>query len=300
MTIDIEALRTQKYSDRLELLSQQMKPILAQFSREEDAKGAKAFRMESQLNATNAVERTTRAKPAIDIDVIHDGRWVFPRTFDWGKVIDAIDLNQTNILPQSKYVMSAIAALNRQSDDLFTGAFFGDAQTDETGSTTTSFPAAQQVAVTVGPGANTGLNIPKLRNAQKILLEGDVMLDAEEIHIGIAPFQHDELLALTQIVSTDFNLAPGDRPVLEDGFVRRFLGMNFHISNRLPTDANAFRRLPVWVPSGMGRGTWQALKGEVRKRPDLQGNPDYAEATMTNGYTRLEEAKCVEIKCSEV
>lgn len=171
--------------------------------------------------------------------------------------------------------------------------------TGETGGTSTTFPAAQQVAVTVGPGSATGLNIPKLRNAQKILLEGDVDADNEEIHIGIAPFQHDELLALTQIVSTDFNLAPGDRPVLEDGFVRRFLGMNFHISNRLPTDTNSYRRLPVWVKSGMGRGVWQTIKGEVRKRSDLQGNPDYVEATMNTGYTRLEEAKCVEIKCSE-
>lgn len=296
---DIEALRTQKYSENLALLAQQMQPLLAQHAMEQDASGAKAFRMTSQIESTDVVERTESAKPAVNIDVNHDGRWVYPRTFDWGKVVDDINLLETNIAPQGQYARSAVAAMNRGEDDLFTSAFFGDAKTGETGSTTTSFTAGNQVAVTVGPGSATGLNIPKLRAAQKILLQNDIDIDNEEILIGVAPHQHDELLALTQIVSTDFNLAPGDRPVLEDGFVRRFLGMRFIISNRLPTDSNSYRRLPVWVKSGMGKGIWKPISGEVRKRSDLQGNPDYVEATKTTGYTRLEEAKCVEIKCAE-
>jgi hypothetical protein len=41
------------------------------------------------------------------------------------------------------------------------------------------------------------------------------------------------------------------------------------------------------------------IHGVVRNRPDLQGDPDYVEAGMMFGFTRLEEAKCVEIKCAE-
>lgn len=291
---DIEALRTQEYSTNLALLSQQMTPKLAPYASVQQASGSKAFRMLSQIDETSASLRTTRAKPAVNVDVTHDGRWVYPQMYDWGKVIDDIDLLQTNISPQGAYVRSAVAALNRVQDDLFTEAFFGTAKTGETGATSTTFATANQVAVDLG-GSAEGLTVQKLRQAQKILLDNDVDIDMEQIYIGVSPKQHDDLLALTQVVSTDFN----ERPVLVDGMVRKFLNMNFIISTRLPTDTNSYRRLPVWVPSGMGKGSWKEISGVIRNRPDLQGDPDYAEASMMVGFTRLEEAKCVEIKCSE-
>lgn len=293
---DIQALRSQEYSTNLELLSQQKTAKLATFCMEQSASGSKAFRMTSQIDKTNAVRRTTSAKPAINVDVTHDGRWVYPLMSDWGKVIDDIDLLQTNISPQGQYVQSAVAALNRTRDDDFISAFFGTAKTGETGSTSTSFDSNNVVAVTEGAGAATGLNVDKLRAAQKILLDNDVDLDMEPCYLAVSPQQHDDLLALTQVVSTDFNT----RPVLgEDGRLRSFLGMNIIISTRLTTDTNSYRRLPVWVKSGMGRGVWKEISGVIRDRPDLQGKPDYAEASLMDGYTRLEEAKCVEIKCSE-
>ena len=292
---DIQTLRTQEYSTNLELLSQQIMPKLAPYAMEQSAAGSKAFRMLSQIDKTNAVRRTTSAKPAINIDVEHDGRWVYPLMTDWGKVVDDIDLLQTNISPQGAYVQSAVAALNRQSDEDFLTAFFGDAKTGETGSTTTSFTSGNQVSVSEGAGAATGLNVEKLRAAQEILLASDINLDAEDIYIAVSPKQRDDLLALTQVVSTDFN----DRPVLVDGRLTKFLGMNIIVSNYLPVDSNDYRRLPVWVKSGMGRGTWKAISGTIRKRPDLQGEPDYVEASVMEGFTRLDEDKCVEIKASE-
>lgn len=292
---DIQTLRTQEYSTNLELLSQQMTPKLAIHAMEQDAGGAKAFRMLSQIDKTNSQRRTTSAKPAINVDVPHDGRWVYPLMSDWGKVVDDIDLMQTNITPQGAYVRSAVAALNRTRDDDFLGAFFGDAQTGETGATTTSFDASNIISVSEGAGSATGLNVEKLRAAQEILLGNDVDLDAEEICVAVTPKQHDDLLALTQVVSTDFN----DRPVLVDGRVRQFLGMTIVISTRLTADGDSYRRLPVWVKSGMGRGVWKEVNGVVRKRPDLQGEPDYVEASLMDGYARLDEDKCVEIKCSE-
>jgi hypothetical protein len=292
---EIEALRVQEYSTNLELLSQQKTPKLAMLAMMQSAAGSKAFRMLSQIDETEAVTRTTRAQPAVNIDVDHTGRWVYPQMFDWGKVVDDIDLLQTNIAPQGAYVQSAVAAMNRKQDDLFCTAFFGTAQTGETGATGTSFLTANQIAVTTGVGSATGLNVEKLRAAKKVLLEADVDLDMESIYVAVSPRQHDDLLALTQVVSTDFN----ERPVLVEGKVQRFLGMNFIISNRLPTDGNSYRRLPVWVPSGMGKGSWKEVSGNIRNRPDLQGNPLYIESSMMVGFTRLEEAKCVEIKASE-
>ena len=291
---DLQALRTQEYSTNLELLSQQMTARLAPYCRTQSAVGSKAFRMLSQAQKTNSVDITTSATPAMNIDVVHDGRWVYPQKKGWGTVVDDLELMQTNIAPQGIYVQDAVAALNRDKDSMFTTAFFGSSQTGETGGTATSFDAANIVAVDHG-GSAEGLTVGKLREAQKVLLDNDVNLDMEPVYIGVSPKQHDDLLALTQVISTDFN----SRPVLVDGKVKQFLGMNLIVTTQLPTDTNGYRRNPVWVPSGMGCGMWKDINGVVRKRPDLHGEPDYVEASLMVGFTRLEEAKCVEIKSSE-
>lgn len=282
---DIQALRTQEYSTNLALLSQQMTPKLANYVVKQQATGAKAFRMLSQIDKTSASLRTTSAKPAMNIDINHDGRWVYPQVYDWGKVVDDIDLMQTNIQPQGAYVRSAVAALNRQDDDLFLAAFFGTAQSGETGATATSFTSGNSIAIAFGT------IVQRMREAQRILLANDVDLDMEPVYMAVSPKEHDLLLAETTVTSGDYN----NKLVLVEGKVKNFLGMNIVISNRLPLNGSGERRLPVWVPSGMGCGVWKEINGVIRKRPDLQGDPDYVEASMSKGYTRLEEAKCVEI-----
>lgn len=293
---DIDALRSQQYSTNLTMLSQQMGSKFGQACMITPVTGAKAARLISQLDDTESQERTTRAEPAMNIRMDHTGRWVYFRQFDWGTVIDNIDLLQTNIAPQGAYVRSGVAAMKRKEDDLFLSAFFGTSKTGETGGTDVTFPAAQQVAVTEGVGSATGMNLSKMEAAMQLLLASEVDLDAEVPLMGISPKQHRELKALTEVKSSDFN----NRKVLgEDGMLKHFNGFDLIISNRLPTDGSGYRRIPVWVKSGMGKGLWSDIKGEIRKRPDLQGNPDYAEATMALDFTRLEEVRCVEIKCAE-
>lgn len=290
---EIDALRIQEYSDNLILKSQQIMPKLAMYCEEEQASG-KAYRMRSTVSKTDMVELTTSATPAMNVDIEHGGRWVYPRNLAWGKVVDDIDLLQTNINPTGAYVKSAVAASNRNDDDLFISAFFGTAKTDETGSTSTSFDSSNQIAA----GA-AGLTISKMRDALKILGDNDVDLDFEEVYMGVAPYQYDELLALTEVISTDFNLSEQQKPVLMEGKVVRFLGINIIRSTRLTVDSSDDRRIPVWVKSGMGKGIWSPLTGNIRTRPDLQGDPAYVEASKMVGYTRLDEDKCVEIKCVE-
>lgn len=296
---DIDALRSQEYSTNLELLSQQLGSKFSEACMPDFQTGAKAVRLLSQLDQTEAQERTARAQPAMNIRLDHDGRWVYFRQFDWGTVIDDIDLLQTRIAPQGKYTMSGNAAMKRKEDDLFLSAFFGTAKSGETGSTSTSFgnglTDSNTVAVDLG-GSAEGLTLDKMEKAMEYLLANEIDLDMEVPLMGISPKQHHELKKLTEVKSGDFNT----RKVLgEDGMLRHFNGFDLIISNRLPTDSNGYRRLPVWVKSGMGKNVWQGIKGEIRKRPDLQGNPDYAETTMAVEFTRLEEARCVEIKCAE-
>ncbi len=292
---DISALRAQEFSTNLDLLLQQRGSKFRNHARTQSFAGSKGARLMSQISATEAQEVTQRAQPAVNLDVGHDGRWVYPTTFTWGTVVDDIDLLQTNIAPQGAYTMSALAALNRKLDDQFLNAFFGTSKTGETGGTSTSFTSANQLSASLGAGAATGLNLTKLESVVELALSYEIDLDAEQLVMGISPKQHTNLLQLTQVSSMDFNT----KPVLVDGKVRSFMGIEFIISNRLPTNGSGYRRCPVWVKSGMGFGIWQDINANMRKRPELQRNPDYIEANMMLGFTRVEENRCFEIPCSE-
>lgn len=289
---DLLTLRTQEYSTNLELLSQQMTPKLAMYCRTQSGMG-KAMRFLSQVEKTDSQDITTSATPAMNIDVALDGRWVYPRKKGWGTVVDDLELVQTNIQPQGMFVKDAVATLNRDKDNLFLSAFFGDSQTGETGATTTSFNSNNQIANSVG--STTGMNIEKIRTAMEVLLENDVNLDMEQVYAAVSPKQWFDLTGQTVVTSGDF----AGREVNTTGKLPNLYGMNFIVSTLLPTDGSSNRRCPVWVESGMGCAVWQDIKGVIRKRSDLFGEPDYVEASMHIGFTRLEEAKCVEIKCAE-
>jgi len=291
---EINVLRSQEYSTNLVLLSQQMGSKFADACIPTVISGAKAKRLTSQLDKTEVQERTERAKPAMNVLMDHSGRWVYFRQFDWGKVVDDIDLLQTNIAPQGAYVHSGVAAMKRKIDSLFLQAFFGTAKAGEQGEKNINFPASHQVAETVG--STTGMNLDKMEEALEILLKGEIDIETEVPIMAISPKQHRELKALTEVKSVDYNTR---RVLGEDGMLRHFNGFDLIISNRLPVDSKSKRRIPVWVKSGMGKGVWKDISGVIRKRSDLQGEPDYVETTMALDFVRLEEARCVEIKCAE-
>lgn len=292
MTYDV--LRMQTFSDSLEMLSQQKGSKFRSFCRTDNASGSKTHRMLSQIQPVDVALRTNRAETIDNTAVVFDGRQVNHKRYHFDTIVDDIDLIQTDVSPEGQIVQSAVASMGRQIDTDFLAAFFGTALTGEAGGTSTSFTAGNQVAVTVGGGgSDTGLNIAKLREAQKILMENDVDIDFEQVYIGISPKGHSDLLALTQVVSTDFN-----KPILGgDGMVRSFLGMNIIISNRVDEALNGGGdvRAPVWVASGMGCAIWKDITGNMRELPNYKGNPTKVEAEMQMGFTRLEEAKCVEI-----
>lgn len=290
---DLSNIRSQEYSTNLELLSQQMTPLLANYATTQNMTGAKAVRMLSQVAKTQTQDITTSATPAMNIDVTLDGRWVYSQRKGWGTVCDDLELLQSNIAPQGAFVRSAVAELNRNKDQLFIQAFFGTAKTGETGSTSTSFDSNNQVAYNYA--TTTSLTVAKIAKAYEILQTNTVNLSMEEAYLAVSPKQWNDLANITTVTSADYTRGR----TVESGKLPKLFGFNIIVSNELPTDASGYRRCPFWVASGMGANVWQDIKGVIRKRSDLFAEPDYAEAFMQIGYTRLEEAKCGEIKCVE-
>ena len=126
-----------------------------------------------------------------------------------------------------------------------------------------------------------------------------VDIDSDPICAVVTAAQHDNLLAEAQVISTDFN----ERPVLVDGKVTRFLGIDIVHCERLVagTDdaAGTSRAIPVFAKSGMHLAMWNDLTTDITQRKDLQGLPWQAYVYMTAGATRLEENKVVRVWCRE-
>lgn len=238
---------------------------------------------------------TSRFAPMGRVDPPTDRRWIFPEDFDLPLLIDSFDKLRLLTQPESAYVQAAVNAILREKDDAIHRAFFADAKTGENGETTTSFPAGDIIAVTVGSSSDTGLNVAKLRAGKKKLAQNHVDLDMEPVYMGINAEQHDDLLNEIQVVSVDFN----DRPVLVEGRVTRFLGINFIQSEGWQADSNGDRECPMWVPSGMHSGTWSGAQTNISQRNDLQGEPWQAYSKLSIGATRIEEGRVIKVLCAE-
>ncbi len=247
-----------------------------------------------QIGAIDMLPVTTRFAPMGRVDAALDRRWVSPSDFELPQLIDSFDKLRLLNDPSSAYLQNAIQAANRKKDDLIYAAFFGTAKTGEVGGTSTAFGATQFVSVNTG-GTASNLNVAKLRAGKRILMANEVDFDEDQVYCAISSVEHDSLLNEIQVVSTDFN----DKPVLVEGRVTRFLGINFIISERMTTAtddaAGTSRQIPMWAKSGMHLGVWNDMQTDITQRRDLSGMPWQAYLAMSMGATRLEEKKIVRI-----
>lgn len=294
MSVNIPTHFVQQYSANIALLLQQKGSKL----RNAVMTGAHVGKQASPVDQIGKIEMqavTTRYAAMGRVDAPTDRRWVFPSSFDLPQLIDHFDKLKLITDPQSAYVQNAVMAAGRQMDKLITTAFTGTAKTGETGATSTAFTAANEVDVATG-GANSKLNVAKIKEVKRLMMANHIDFDTEEAYIGITAADHDSLLNEIQVISSDFN--GGGAPVLKDGKVDQFLGFRFIHCELIETQLAGTNEvtLPVWVKSGMYLGLWEDIKSDVDQRKDLQGIPWQLYTYMTAGATRLEENKVYAIE----
>lgn len=295
MSINLPSHYVKQYATNIELLLQQTKSKLEPYVTMGSYKGESASPVD-QIGSIEMQDVVARFAPMGRVDAAVDRRWVAPSDFELPQLIDSFDKLKLLLDPSSMYVQNAVAAANRKKDSVILAAYFAANSTGKTGSTSTSFTSANAIAVNYGGGANTGLTIPKLRQAKKLLMAAEVDLDSDQLVCPITATQHDNLLSEIQVISLDFN----EKPVMMEGKITRFLGINFIHCERVPVDGSSYRRVPVWAKSGVHLGMWQDIQNSISVRHDLSGEPWQAYTKLSVGATRLQEAKCIEIKCSEV
>jgi hypothetical protein len=115
----------------------------------------------------------------------------------------------------------------------------------------------------------------------------------ESVYGAISSYEHDALLKEMQVVNKDY----GNSAVLVDGKVKRFMGVDFIITERL-TITSGNRLIPLWLKSGMHLGMWDEVRAEIGPRAD-KGYATQVYLAMTLGATRTQLGKQIRIQCDD-
>jgi hypothetical protein len=231
-------------------------------------------------------------------DVDFSRRWVFPVDKDANQLIDTFDKLRTAIEPTSEYSTVAAAAVAREWDDRLIAAAFALASigTDAGSLVTETFDTTKwQIASTFGSAAASGLTVAKMIEAKRVFRKAQVQVDTEAMTWVTNSQGESDLLNQVQVVSSDF---VGDRPVLVDGKVTRFMGFDIVYSERLTSSANVRQNIP-FLRSGIYLGIWKDTENDVDRRKDLTGLPYQIYTMMCSGATRLEPGRLLQALCAD-
>ena len=291
-------LYTTQFSTNLELLLQQMGSKLRGKTRE----GFHVGKMASPINQVGAISLKApagRFVPKNRTDAQFVRRWVFPQEGEIDQLIDSFDELQTIVDPKSEFTVNAANAVGRGWDDALIAQATASASLgqDANSLTTETFSTTNfQISATFGASAAAGLTVAKLVEAKRILRHYHNDLENDPLTAVIGSQQESDLLNQVQVVSTQFN----DHPVLVDGRVRRFLGFDIEVSERLPqTTLNVTRGVLVFVKSGLYLGMWKDITNRVSIRNDLSGEPWDLYTSVMFGATRLQPGKVLQVLCAD-
>ena len=207
--------------------------------------------------------------------------------YEFADLIDEQDKVRMLIDPTSAYAQAAAAAMGRSMDDVIIDAALGTAFTGETGSTSTTMLAGNQIA-----NGGTDLTVAKLRTAKKTLDLASVDPSIPR-YIAVGPEQVDALLGDTNVTSSDFNTVKA----LVQGEINTFMGFEFIVTNRLSVASN-IRSCFAWAEDGLTLAIGKDVMARIDERSD-KGYATQVYYCMSIGATRMEEEKVVQIDCDE-
>lgn len=306
MSDNLYQLFTTQFVSTLELKLQQMGSLIRGHTQE----GAHVGKAAAPINQVAAITAKAPAgifAPKNRTDATFSRRWVFPQPAEDDQLIDSYEALETIVDPKSAYVTNAAMAMGRAWDDAIINNAFGTAQlgVDEGGLTAETFNTAAtsaggfQLQDSFGSGSNTsGLTTAKFIEAKRVLRHYHVDVQNDELTAVISSQGESDLLNQVQVVSTEYS----DRPVLVDGSIKRFLGWNIIVSERLPTQTATsgtgatVRNNLFFAKSGLYFGVWNDLYNRISVRNDLSGEPWDLFTKSMFGVTRTQPGKVLMVQ----
>jgi hypothetical protein len=239
-------------------------------------------------------QKTARAQKTEPSDIPSFSRWVRPRPYDKTTWIDEHDHIMLGTLPdpQGITVKNHGIAVDRLKDQILINAALGTNYTGASGTTATALPAAQQIAVNYGGGANTGLTLAKLTNASYLLDAKDVD-EMDRVFVYAAKELNNLLTNVDQVNNTLYN----EVRALYKGRVEEFMGFKFIRTQLLPIVTNV-RTCFAYQKEFLLLGLGEDQKTHIDILPD-QSHAIQVRTVILLDATRLEEEGVVSIACDE-
>lgn len=266
-----------------------------------DDAGADKIKVKDIFASKRAKSATERNGRTIWDDPDSDGVWI-PKPVELYEafLIDNADKLQTTIGLEGAATQITAATLNRARIQRVLEGFYGPIISGKTGTTSTVFPSAAEIAVTTGGASGAQpMNTKKLREA-KLYLGENFNQKGIKRWMVLTEEDNDALLDEVPATSTDFQKAFGAQ-VDDEGNLVRMLGFNFiHIElddpnldtiPGLATNDSGHRRNPFWVQGGLVANYWQRLRSKVGEIPELRFNLGTFGGT-TLASTRTQPGRC--------
>tara|TARA_E500000305_G_scaffold109477_1_gene114557 strand:- start:5543 stop:6619 length:1077 start_codon:yes stop_codon:yes gene_type:complete len=260
----------------------------------------------------------------------HDRRRIGLKDYELGKYVDEKDLKRVLTDPMNAYTQAMLASGNRKIDDIIIDKYFGNAFVGKSGATTRTFVEGagdeDRTNIVVGGksvgdidtagdyvvaggetegfsiGANfggsaSGLTLAKLRAARRTMLRLHAIDQDEIVNCFVTAKQLDDLLGITEVVSSDFAV----RKALAEGSVTTFLGFRFIHCERLPMSTGGGadeRRIIVATPKALKMSLGTGLKGDMWRDPSKKNAP-YLYYKLCADASRMWGEVAGEIRCNE-
>lgn len=266
MALELPEWKVRAYAQNVHHLAQQSESTLMGTYRTE-SRNAERIGFD-RLAAMDGVVPTTRFAPTPNVAGDHTRRWVFPKPWRFGKLVDNLEKIQQIHDPRSEYAIAGAAALNREHDRRFIAAAVGPAAEGEETFLSVTLPASQTIV-----HATAGLTRAKILQA-RAKLDRATNTDRSTFGPYYMLYDPDDILFLfgdrtngDTWISSDFMAA---QALMEGKPLASFMGFQWRSSTLLPVNSSNIRTNIAYAKLGMGKGDNPGVnKSRMDERTDL-------------------------------
>ena len=232
--------------------------------------------------AAGLATRRVKQTDVVPMNLVHTKVQATLEDWNAAEYTDVFDDAKTNISERQELAGSIAMAIGRREDQLILDAL------EATATTLT-------VASSVG-GANTDLNVAKLRRASRLLGENGVGEDEEITYVG-SYLGREALLGQTEATSADFNTVRA----LVNGDISSFIGMKFKwVATRAEGGLDLTggdRTTFAYAKSAIGHAIGMDQRMEVNYIPMKTSH--LANMIFSAGSIEIDAGGVVEVTCDE-
>jgi hypothetical protein len=309
----------QQFADSFRETVRQTNSRLRKTVRTESGLSGISKQVEFVLPTTSEETTGQRFKKVILKELETDQRWYYPREFQTPTGVSKWDEKSLapTIMPGGTQIRAHEQAFNIDCDNVILNALTGAAYTGKTGGTTVNLAdvAAQYVQidwVASGSTADSGLNPAKLIRGLQILKGNEAWNDeararGEQLYCVIDAMEEARMRHAANTYNGDrlFSTDYGPPVFDEQGFLMRWMGINFVMYNSLLTETVSNGKagtsitakiVPLYVGSAVEFGIWGDFSTSVDLRPDLSNAVQFL-SQYSIGAGREQEKKVVRIDC---